>query len=103
MKMTLDKLENQVLLWNKAAIVAPILFTTLLLTSWLLSLANMQTLFFIACALYFLTAIIWWWWTMKSIYLLVQTLTQTKEGVIEVAQELKNIRKELQVDNRSDN
>jgi len=48
--------------------------------------------------LYFLTAVIWWWWTMKSVHLLVKTLTSTRESVVEVAAELKSIRKELQVD-----
>jgi hypothetical protein len=51
--------------------------------------------------LYFGTAVIWWWWTMKSIHLLVKTLTSTKDGVQEVAAELKAIRVELQVDNNS--
>ena len=101
--MTLEKLERQVLLWNRAAILAPIFFTGLLMVAWLLSFCSTQTLFFIACGLYFLTAVIWWWWTMKSIHLLVKTLTSTREGVVEVAEELRAIREELQVDNQSDN
>jgi len=87
-------------MWNNAAILAPLFFTSLLFLAWVFSLCSVQTLFFIACGLYFITAIIWWWWTMKSIHLLVKTLTQTKEGVHEVAAELKNIREELQVDNK---
>ena len=100
--MTLEKLEQQVLVWNRAAILAPIFFTGLLMVSWFFSLCSTQMLFFIACGLYFLTAIIWWWWTMKSIHLLVKTLTSTKDGVIEVAQELKSIREELTVDKFKD-
>ena len=99
----LEALERQVLLWNRAAILAPIFFTGLLMVSWLLSFCSIQTLFFIACGLYFFTAVIWWWWTMKSIHLLVKTLTTTRDGVVEVAAELKSIREELQVDNQSDN
>jgi hypothetical protein len=99
--MTIEQLERQVLLWNKAAILAPIFFTGLLMVAWLLSFCSTQTLFFIACGLYFTTAVIWWWWTMKSIHLLVKTLTSTKDGVQEVAAELKAIRVELQVDNNS--
>jgi hypothetical protein len=95
-------LERQVLLWNRAAILAPIFFTGLLMVTWLLGLCEIQTLFFIACSLYFGTAVIWWWWTMISIRLLVKTLTSTKQGVQEVAEELKSIRKELQVDNNTD-
>jgi hypothetical protein len=100
--MTLEKLERQVLLWNKAAILAPIFFTGLLMVAWLLSFCSTQTLFFIACGLYFLTAVIWWWWTMTSIRLLVKTLTGTQQGVIEVAEELRAIREELTVDNFQD-
>jgi hypothetical protein len=100
--MNLETLERQVLMWNRAAILAPIFFTGLLMVAWLLSFCSTQTLFFIACGLYFLTAVIWWWWTMKSIHLLVKTLTITKEGVKEVAQELKAIRKELSVDSLRD-
>jgi hypothetical protein len=100
--MTLEKLERQVLLWNRAAILAPIFFTGLLMVAWLLSFCSTQTLFFIACGLYFLTAVIWWWWTMKSIHLLVKVLSSTNTGIKEVSQELKNIREELSVDNFQD-
>ena len=100
--MTLERLERQVLLWNKAAILAPIFFTGLLMVAWLLSFCSTQTLFFIACGLYFLTAVIWWWWTMTSIRLLVKTLTGTQQGVIEVAEELRAIREELSVDSFQD-
>ena len=100
--LTLEALERQVLFWNRAAILAPIFFTGLLMVAWLLSFCSLQTLFFIACGLYFFTAIIWWWWTMTSIRLLVRTLTSTKEGVVEVAAELKAIREELSVDNFRD-
>ena len=99
---TLEALERQVLFWNRAAILAPIFFTGLLMVTWFLGLCDIQTLFFIACGLYFTTAVIWWWWTMKSIHLLVKTLTSTKDGVIEVAQELKSIREELTVDKFKD-
>ena len=99
--ITLEALERQVLFWNRAAILAPIFFTGLLMVTYLFGLCDLETLFFIACGLYFLTAVIWWWWTMKSIHILVRTLTATKEGVVEVAAELKFIREELQVDNNT--
>lgn len=35
---------------------------------------------------------------MKSIHLLIKVLQSTKEGIVEVASELKSIRKEIQVD-----
>lgn len=100
--MDLDKLEQQVLIWNRAAIVVPILFTGLLMVIYFFGLCDVRTLFFIASGLYFITAVIWWWWTMKSIHLLVKTLGATRDGVHQVAVELKNIREELQVDNGTD-
>ncbi len=99
--MNLDILEKQVLYWNRAAIVVPIFFTTLLGAAYLFTLCDLRTLFFIACGLYFTTAVIWWWWTMKSIHLLVNILKKTNVGINEVSDELRNIRKELQVDNNS--
>lgn len=96
--MNLETLERQVLLWNRAAIVAPIFFTGVLFVAYFFQVCNLETLFFIACGLYFATAVVWWWWTMASIRLLVNTLTTTKNGVVEVAAELKAIREELSVD-----
>jgi hypothetical protein len=100
--MNLQKLEKQVLLWNRAAIILPIFFTGILMVTYFFQVCDLETLFYIACSLYFITAIVWWWWTMKSVHLLVKTLTATKESVQDVANELKSIRKELQVDNAQD-
>jgi hypothetical protein len=101
--MTLEKLERQVLLWNRAAILAPVFFTGMLMIVWFFQLCNLQTLFFIACGLYFFTAVIWWWWTMKSIHLLVKTLTSTKDGILEIADELRSIRNEIELDRNLNN
>ena len=97
--MTLEKLEAQVLLWTRAAIVVPIFFTGLLMLAYSLELCSLQQLFFIACGLYFTTAVVWWWWTMKSVQLLVRILSKANSNVETVARELISIREELQVDN----
>jgi hypothetical protein len=99
--MTLDKLERQVLFWNKAAILVPIFFTGLLSIAWFFKIMHLDTLFFVACGLYFATAVVWWWWTMTSVRLLIGVLRRTQEGVIDAAFELQSIRKELQVDNQN--
>lgn len=96
--MMLEHIEKQAVVWNRAAILVPIIFTVLLGISYTLELFNLRILFFFACGLYFTTAVIWWWWTMKSIHLLIKMLQSTKEGIVEVASELKSIRKEIQVD-----
>lgn len=99
--MNLEQLEKQVLLWNRAAILVPVFFTAFLGVSYLFSFCSLETLFFIACGLYFITAVIWWWWTMKSIHLLVNILKKTNTGINDVSTELRSIRKELQVDSLS--
>jgi hypothetical protein len=101
--MTLEKLERQVLLWNRAAILAPVFFTGMLMIVWFFQLCNLQTLFFIACGLYFFTAVICLCWTMKSIHLLVKTLTSTKDGILEIADELRSIRNEIELDRNLNN
>ena len=100
--MKIESLERQVLVWNKAAIIAPVFFTGILMVMYSFGLCDLETLFLVACGLYFATAVIWWWWTMKSIHLLVKTLSSTRNGVQEVAAELKSIREELTVDNFKD-
>tara|TARA_B100001287_G_C22684018_1_gene532176 strand:+ start:1103 stop:1408 length:306 start_codon:yes stop_codon:yes gene_type:complete len=97
--LNLEQLERQVLLWNRAAILAPIFFTALLAAVFLTGVCDLRTLFFIACGLYFTTAVIWWWWTMRSVQMLIKVLVNTDVGIREVSAELKSIRKELQVDN----
>lgn len=99
--MNLEMLEKQVLLWNRLAILVPIFVTGTLMLAYFFEVCSLEMLFYIACGMYFFTAVVWWWWTMKSIHLLVRTLSSTKDGVTEVAAELKQIRKELQVDNNN--
>ena len=72
------------------------------MVAYFFSVVHLQSLFFIACGLYFATAVVWWWWTMKSIHLLVRVLSSTNESIQEVSVELKSIRKELLVDNVTD-
>jgi hypothetical protein len=100
--MTLETLERQVLRWNRAAILVPIFFTAWLGFAYVFELCDLETLFFVAAGLYFTTAVVWWWWTMKSIHLLVKVLQGTKQGIVEIAVELKAIRKEIFIDNVSD-
>lgn len=99
--MNLDDLEKQVSFWNKAAMIVPIFFTTIIVSGWLFQFYQLQTLFFIACGLYFTTAVIWWWWTMKSVNLLVNVLKKTAQGIETVSKELKIIRSEIHIDQSS--
>ena len=87
--MTLDKLEQQVVLWSRMALLVPIVVSGLLGILYFCELYQLRILFFIACGLYFATAVIWWWWTMKSIHLLVRIMKTANEGISEVSDELK--------------
>lgn len=101
--MTLEKLKRELLWWNKAAVVAPIFVTAFLALLWYATVCPPEFLFYTACGLYFATAVIWWWWTMRGIYYLVGLMQAMQNSMGLASDELKNIRKELQVDNKRDN
>ena len=96
--MNYETLERQVLMWKKMAVLVPILVTGFLGLIFLFQFCDLRTLIYIACGLYFVTAIVWWYWTMKSIDLLVNLMKYTNVGIIETKDELKSIRQELMVD-----
>lgn len=98
--MTLQKLEQQMLLWEKAAIIVPLIVTAFLLLFWTAKVFTFEILFFIACGLYFATAIIWWWWTMCTMRYVVRILMATHNGINDVSTELRNIRNEISIDNK---
>lgn len=100
--MNLEKIEKQVLLWEKAAIIVPIIVTAILAGLWLASVFSFETLFYITCGMYFITAIIWWWWTMTTMRYVVGILKSTNSGIHAVSGELRNIRKEMALDNSKD-
>ena len=102
-ELTLEKLKLQVLWWNKAAIITPILVTGFLMLLWYTAICPPEKLFLAACGLYFLTAVIWWWWTMRGIVYLIKLLQQMNTDMLYATSELRGIREELKVDNQSDN
>ncbi len=101
--MNLEKLRLQVLWWNKAAIVTPILVTGFLFLLYYAAICPPDMLFLTACALYFMTAVIWWWWTMRGIAYLINLMQQMNKDMLTASNELRGIREELKVDNSNDN
>jgi hypothetical protein len=97
--MNLDKLEKQVIVWSRLALLVPVAVSGILAILYFYDFWNMQTLFYIACGLYFTTAVVWWWWTMKTIHYLIKIMKNANTDIQEVGVELRSIRKELQVDN----
>lgn len=97
--MDLDKLEKQVVVWSRLALLVPVVVSVILAILYFLDFWNMRTLFLLACGLYFTTAVVWWWWTMKTIHYLIKIMKNANTDIQDVGVELRSIRKELQVDN----
>lgn len=93
--MDLEKIEKEVIWWNRAAVMLPIVSTTILLLFYRLDLAELHVLFYIALSLYIVTAITWWWWTMKNIVHLAKILTKSTDEIKSVIQEVKDMRKDI--------
>lgn len=90
--MDLEKIEKEVLWWNRAAVALPIMSTVILLLLYNLDLAELHLLFYIALSLYIVTAITWWWWTMKNIIFLAKLLTRNADKIKTVVDEVKDMR-----------
>lgn len=92
---TTEQLETQVIIWSRLSIIAPLFFTGLLGTLFLINIIAIEMLFYIACGLYFFTAVIWWWWTMHSIVFLSRLLKNANIKLDNVAAEIIDLRKEI--------
>ena len=96
--MTLEKLKEEVLYWNRLAIVVPITVTLILGFLYFCTLLEAETLFYLACFLYFSTAVIWWWWTMRGITYLANLMRSMQEDIAQAANDIKDIKQEILVD-----
>lgn len=92
---TTEQLEIQAKVWGKLSIIAPIFFTLILAVVYWFSLLKVEILFYIACGLYFGTAIIWWWWTMHSIVFLTRLLVATNKKLEKISIDIIDLRKEI--------
>ena len=98
--MNLKKIEKEVVWWNRAAVILPIISTVTLFLLYKLDLSELPVLFYIALSLYVVTAITWWWWTMKNIVHLASLLTKTTKDIQLVIDEVKDMRNNI---NKSQN
>jgi hypothetical protein len=92
---TIEQLEYQVMMWSKLSIIAPLFFTGFLGILFLVNIIAIELLFYIACGLYFFTAVIWWWWTMHSIVFLSRLLKNANLKLDKVTAEIIDLRKEI--------
>jgi len=94
----LDKsknIEKQVERWDLYAKLAPTFF----LVTAFVCLAfgvSFETLFNAGMVWFSLTAVTWWFWTIFSIRYLVTLLRRATENLIEVGDELKEVKREYQ-------
>jgi hypothetical protein len=93
--MDLEKIEKEIIWWNRAAVMLPIVSTAILLLFYRLDVVELQILFYIALSLYIVTAITWWWWTMKNIIYLAKVLTKSTNEIEIVIQEVKDMRRAI--------
>ena len=101
--MRLETLEKQSILWTRLSVLVPIFVTIFLMLTYFFEITDVKTLFYIACGLYFTTAIIWWWWTMKSICFVIQILKNTKQDIKDVIKEVHSIQKDFTKDDKDNN
>ncbi len=95
--MNTEKIQKEVMWWNRAALIVPIVSTLLLFIAYQLGLADLYVLFYIALGMYIITAIVWWWWTMKNVIYLSKVLFRTSNNINIVVSEIKHMKDELKI------
>jgi hypothetical protein len=96
--LTLEKLKKEILYWNRLAIVVPIAVTLILGFLYFCTILEAEILFYLACFLYFSTAVIWWWWTMRGLIYLADLMRSMREDIAEATNDIKDIKQEILVD-----
>jgi len=93
---TSKHIEHQVARWDIFAKIAPTFFLIIsaLLLSW--GTLTFQTLFNIGMILFAFTAVTWWFWTIITVKYVIKTMSSATTKLIEVKQDLKDIRKTLE-------
>lgn len=90
----LTKIEKQVERWDIMAKTAPIVFLAISFVFLALDLSYFDILFFMGSIFFATTAAIWWFWIISTIRFLARIYKKTTENLIEVADDLKQIREE---------
>lgn len=89
------KIEKQVERWDLYAKLAPTFFLVIAFVCLALGV-SFETLFSAGMVLFALTAVTWWFWTIFSIRYLVTLLRRATTNLIEVGDELKEVKREYQ-------
>lgn len=87
-----EKILIQARRWDRYAKMAPVLFALLMGGLVIAELIDIQWLFFLAIALFGVTAFVWWWWTLSTIITLTLTLKQAEKGLDQIEFELGQVK-----------
>lgn len=88
------KIEKQVERWDLYAKTVPTLFLIVCFILLVFKMASFNTVFWVGMTAFAATAVTWWFWTIFTIRYLVRTLSRASQGLLEVSNELRDVRKD---------
>lgn len=88
------KIEKQVERWDLYAKIVPTFFLLVCFILLLFKIASFDTVFWVGMFAFAATAVTWWFWTIFTIRYLVRTLSRASQGLLEVSNELRDVRKD---------
>ena len=92
----LEKIERQFKRWDFLAKFLPVVFLLISFLFLIFDLAYFDILFLIGTVFFTITTVVWWFWTIFNIRFLARLFRKTTNNLIEVADDLKSIKKEYQ-------
>lgn len=96
MNKSSTKIEKQVARWDLYAKIAPTFFLIASAISVAYGITSFDTLFNIGMVLFAFTAVTWWFWTIITVKYIIQAMSSATTDLIEVKQDLRDIRKTLE-------
>ena len=89
------RIEKQVARWDLYAKIAPTFFLIAAAISLTYGITSFNTLFNVGMILFAFTAVTWWFWTIITIRYIIKLMSSTTQDLIDVKQDLKEIREEF--------
>jgi len=94
------KIEKQVARWDLYAKMAPTFFLVAAALSLTYGITSFDTLFNIGMIVFAFTAVTWWFWTIITIRYIIKTMSAATEDLVDVKQDLREIREEFVDDSK---
>ena len=86
------RIEEQVERWDLIAKVAPAVFLVSCFVLLALGFIEVDIIFYVGLGAFAFTAVLWWFWAIFSIRFLVRLLRRSVVGLVDVKEDLKDIR-----------